>query len=121
MYAKDVVEIEVKSTEEACAQLWRGQERRRKAATILNDKSSRSHSVFNIRLVQVGGTFDILCYLNEFINRLIVGLVQLKLILYRGCCAVQMYEEIISVSLAFPINYCKSFLGTPNVMFISTR
>ena len=54
MYAKDVVEIEVKSTEEACAQLWKGQERRRKAATILNDKSSRSHSVFNIRLVQVG-------------------------------------------------------------------
>ena len=53
MYAKDVAEIEVKSTEEACAQLWRGQERRRKAATILNDKSSRSHSVFNIRLVQV--------------------------------------------------------------------
>ena len=58
MYAKDVVEIEVKSTEEACAQLWRGQERRRKAATILNDKSSRSHSVFNIRLVQVGLSMD---------------------------------------------------------------
>ena len=57
MYAKDVAEIEVKSTEEACAQLWRGQERRRKAATILNDKSSRSHSVFNIRLVQVGCQF----------------------------------------------------------------
>lgn len=32
--------------------MWRGQERRRKAATILNDRSSRSHSVFNIRIVQ---------------------------------------------------------------------
>ena len=58
MYAKDVAEIEVKSTEEACAQLWRGQERRRKAATILNDKSSRSHSVFNIRLVQVRSSLE---------------------------------------------------------------
>ena len=53
MYVKDVHEVEVKSTEEACSQVWKGQERRRKAATILNDTSSRSHSVFNIRLVQV--------------------------------------------------------------------
>ena len=53
MYVKDTVEVEVKSTEEACLQMWRGQERRRKAATILNDRSSRSHSVFNIRIVQV--------------------------------------------------------------------
>ena len=53
MYVKDVTEIEVKSTEEAGAQVWKGQEKRRKAATILNDRSSRSHSVFNIRLVQV--------------------------------------------------------------------
>lgn len=52
MYVNNVKEVEVKSTEEACDQLWKGQERRRRAETLLNDRSSRSHSVFTIRLVQ---------------------------------------------------------------------
>ena len=53
MYVNNIKEVEVKSTEEACDQLWKGQDRRRAAETLLNDRSSRSHSVFTIRLVQV--------------------------------------------------------------------
>ena len=52
MYVSGVVEVEVKSTEEAYEVLWKGQKRRKVAHTALNAESSRSHSVFNIRLVQ---------------------------------------------------------------------
>ena len=52
MYVSGVTEIEVKSTEEAFAVLQRGQKRRRVAMTTMNTESSRSHSVFTIRLVQ---------------------------------------------------------------------
>ncbi len=52
MYVSGVVEVEVKSTEEAFEVLYRGQKRRRVAHTQLNQESSRSHSVFTIRLVQ---------------------------------------------------------------------
>ena len=44
--------MEIKSTEEAFKTLYKGQKRRRVAQTQLNQESSRSHSVFNIRLVQ---------------------------------------------------------------------
>lgn len=53
MYVHGVTEIEVKSSEEACKIFQRGQRRRRVAHTALNAESSRSHSVFTIRLVQV--------------------------------------------------------------------
>ena len=46
------VEVEVKSTEEAFEVLCRGQKKRRVAHTQLHEASSRSHSVFTIRLVQ---------------------------------------------------------------------
>jgi len=49
----DVTEVEVKSPEEAFAVFSRGVRRKRTARTLLNDESSRSHSVFTIRLVQV--------------------------------------------------------------------
>ncbi|KAL5468996.1 hypothetical protein EMCRGX_G030160 [Ephydatia muelleri] len=52
MYVSGVTEVEVKSTEEAFDILYKGQKRRRVAETQLNHESSRSHSVFTIRLVQ---------------------------------------------------------------------
>ncbi|XP_010592016.1 kinesin-like protein KIF23 isoform X5 [Loxodonta africana] len=52
MYVAGCTEVEVKSTEEAFEVFWRGQKKRRIANTHLNRESSRSHSVFNIRLVQ---------------------------------------------------------------------
>ncbi len=52
MYVSGAVEVEIKSTEEAFEVLCRGQKKRRVAHTQLNQESSRSHSVFTIRLVQ---------------------------------------------------------------------
>ncbi|CDW52510.1 Kinesin domain containing protein [Trichuris trichiura] len=52
MYVSGAVEMEVKSTEEAFEIFARGQRLRRVAHTLLNTESSRSHSVFNIRVVQ---------------------------------------------------------------------
>ncbi|XP_029663844.1 kinesin-like protein KIF23 [Formica exsecta] len=52
MYVHAVIEIEVKSAEEAFELFQRGQRKRRVAHTALNAESSRSHSVFTIRLVQ---------------------------------------------------------------------
>uniref|UniRef100_H0XXS1 Kinesin-like protein KIF23 n=1 Tax=Otolemur garnettii TaxID=30611 RepID=H0XXS1_OTOGA len=52
MYVSGCTEVEVKSTEEAFEVFWRGQKKRRIANTHLNRESSRSHSVFNIKLVQ---------------------------------------------------------------------
>lgn len=72
MYVSGATEVEVQSTAEAYEQLLKGslcnsftchpqallydvivgQQRRRVAQTLLNSESSRSHSVFTIRLVQ---------------------------------------------------------------------
>lgn len=52
MYVYGVTEVEVKSTVEAFEMVWQGQRRRRVAETQLNHESSRSHSVFTVRLVQ---------------------------------------------------------------------
>lgn len=52
VYAFGVTEVEVKSADEAFDAWCRGQKRKRIAHTALNAESSRSHSVFNIRLVQ---------------------------------------------------------------------
>ncbi|XP_033220506.1 kinesin-like protein KIF23 [Belonocnema kinseyi] len=52
MYVHSVTEVEVKTTEEAFEVFQRGQRKRRVAHTALNAESSRSHSVFTIRLVQ---------------------------------------------------------------------
>ncbi|XP_053526122.1 kinesin-like protein KIF23 isoform X7 [Artibeus jamaicensis] len=52
MYVAGCTEVEVKSIEEAFDVFWRGQKKRRIANTHLNRESSRSHSVFNIKLVQ---------------------------------------------------------------------
>ncbi|XP_018109863.1 kinesin family member 23 S homeolog isoform X3 [Xenopus laevis] len=52
MYVAGCTEVEVKSTEEAFDVFWKGQKRRRIANTQLNRESSRSHSVFMIKLAQ---------------------------------------------------------------------
>ena len=53
MYVHGCTEIEIKNSEEAFEIFQRGQYRRHIAHTNLNAESSRSHSVFTIRLVQV--------------------------------------------------------------------
>ncbi|NWV81498.1 KIF23 protein, partial [Dasyornis broadbenti] len=52
MYVPGCTEVEVKSTEEAFEVFWRGQKKRRIAHTQLNRESSRSHSVFIVKLAQ---------------------------------------------------------------------
>ncbi|XP_027194698.2 LOW QUALITY PROTEIN: kinesin-like protein KIF23 [Dermatophagoides pteronyssinus] len=51
-YVQGAKEIEVKSSQEAFELCIKGMKRRRIGTTKLNNESSRSHSVFNIRLVQ---------------------------------------------------------------------
>uniref|UniRef100_F1KQ94 Kinesin-like protein n=1 Tax=Ascaris suum TaxID=6253 RepID=F1KQ94_ASCSU len=51
VYVENAIEVEVDSSDEALELFCRGQERRRVGDTLLNKKSSRSHSIFNIRLV----------------------------------------------------------------------
>uniref|UniRef100_A0A6P7GL47 Kinesin-like protein KIF23 n=1 Tax=Diabrotica virgifera virgifera TaxID=50390 RepID=A0A6P7GL47_DIAVI len=53
MYVNGVVEIEVKSAQEAFELLVTGQKKKKTAYTNLNSESSRSHSVFNLRIVQL--------------------------------------------------------------------
>lgn len=53
MYVNGVVEIEVKSAAEAFDLFSAGQRRKRMAHTNLNAESSRSHCIFNIRVVQL--------------------------------------------------------------------
>uniref|UniRef100_A0A667ZHS6 Kinesin-like protein n=1 Tax=Myripristis murdjan TaxID=586833 RepID=A0A667ZHS6_9TELE len=52
MYVAGCTEVEVKSTEEAFEVFWKGQKKRRIANTQLNRESSRSHSVFIMKLAQ---------------------------------------------------------------------
>jgi len=53
MYVHGVVEVEVKSSKEAREIFYKGMHRKHTAFTFLNADSSRSHSVFTIRVVQV--------------------------------------------------------------------
>lgn len=52
MFVHGVQEIEVKSVHEALEAFQTGQKRKRVGHTVLNAESSRSHSVFTVRLVQ---------------------------------------------------------------------
>ncbi|XP_065202712.1 kinesin-like protein KIF23 [Planococcus citri] len=51
-YVLGATEVEVKSTEEAFEVFYKGQKRKRMGCTTLNIDSSRSHTVFTIKLVQ---------------------------------------------------------------------
>lgn len=62
------VEIEVKSADEATELFIKGIKRRRIAHTALNAESSRSHSVFNIKIVQAPKDADGEGNDNIFIN-----------------------------------------------------
>ncbi|EFA04563.2 kinesin-like protein KIF23 [Tribolium castaneum] len=53
MYVNAVVETEVKSAEEAFELFNLGQKRKKTGNTVLNSVSSRSHSILNIRVVQL--------------------------------------------------------------------
>lgn len=53
MYVNGVVELEVKSAVEAFDVFNAGQKRKRMGNTVLNSVSSRSHSIFTIRVVQL--------------------------------------------------------------------
>ena len=53
MYVHGAVEVEVKSPEEALETFYRGQKQRKTAETQLNLESSRSHSIFTLRVVAV--------------------------------------------------------------------
>uniref|UniRef100_A0A0N5AQP8 Kinesin-like protein n=1 Tax=Syphacia muris TaxID=451379 RepID=A0A0N5AQP8_9BILA len=59
VYVENVVEIEVDSSGEALDLFLKGQEKRRVGDTLLNKQSSRSHSIFNIRLVSAPCRIDI--------------------------------------------------------------
>ncbi|XP_026850140.1 kinesin-like protein KIF23 [Drosophila persimilis] len=52
MFVHGVTEEEVKTVEDALEVFQMGQKKKRMGHTVLNAESSRSHSVFNIRLVQ---------------------------------------------------------------------
>ena len=77
MFVYGVTEVEVKTTEEAFAAFQQGQERRRIAHTQLNAESSRSHSIFNIRLVQA--PLDPLCE-DLLQEKSLIGISQLSLV-----------------------------------------
>uniref|UniRef100_A0A915BAN3 Kinesin-like protein n=2 Tax=Parascaris univalens TaxID=6257 RepID=A0A915BAN3_PARUN len=51
IYVDDIVEVEVGSSDEALKQFFKGEQRRSVADTLLNKNSSRSHSIFSIRVV----------------------------------------------------------------------
>jgi len=70
MYVHAVTEIEVKSAEEAFELFQRGQWKRHVEYTALNAESSRSHSVFTIRLVQVQYPFEQLLFLLNLVRDL---------------------------------------------------
>ena len=82
MYVHGVTEVEVKSPEEAFEAFYKGQRKKRVANTIMNAESSRSHSVFTIRLVQAP-----LDHQGEFVIQDKVGMLisQLSLVDLAGC------------------------------------
>ncbi|VDD90492.1 unnamed protein product [Enterobius vermicularis] len=59
MYVDNVTEVEVDSREEALDLFLKGQEKRRVGDTLLNKQSSRSHSIFNIRMVAAPSRADL--------------------------------------------------------------
>ncbi|XP_063170083.1 kinesin-like protein KIF23 isoform X9 [Candoia aspera] len=77
MYVAGCTEVEVKTTEEAFEVFWRGQKKRRIAHTQLNRESSRSHSVFLIKLAQAPLSADGDNVLQE---RELISLSQLSLV-----------------------------------------
>lgn len=58
VYVDGAKDVEVSSSEEALEVFCLGEERRRTSSTLLNKDSSRSHSVFTIKLVMAPRAYD---------------------------------------------------------------
>ncbi|VDK37128.1 unnamed protein product [Dibothriocephalus latus] len=54
IYVPGITETEVKTADEALKLFYQGRKRRHVASTALNEASSRSHSIFTIRIVRAG-------------------------------------------------------------------
>ncbi|CAJ0959131.1 unnamed protein product, partial [Mesorhabditis belari] len=78
VYVDGVSEFEVETADEALELLARGDQRRRISDTLLNKSSSRSHSVFTIRLVQAPFESDLADYPTTDQRQLVVS--QLSLV-----------------------------------------
>jgi len=74
-YLHDLTELEVNSAVEFAEILVRGLKRRRVAHTILNVESSRSHAVFNIRVVQAPFNKLVSFFKGMFVIELLIYLV----------------------------------------------
>ncbi|VDP05073.1 unnamed protein product, partial [Heligmosomoides polygyrus] len=59
VYVDGAREVEVENSDEALELFCKGEERRRTSDTILNKESSRSHSVFTIRLVMAPSSYSL--------------------------------------------------------------
>uniref|UniRef100_A0A1I7YS42 Kinesin-like protein n=1 Tax=Steinernema glaseri TaxID=37863 RepID=A0A1I7YS42_9BILA len=77
VYVDNLTEIEVTSTEQVMELYVRAQERRKVAETILNKTSSRSHSIFNVRVVMAPCRSDCFHPVDDP-NRMVIG--QLSLV-----------------------------------------
>jgi len=53
VFVYNAKQVEVRNTEEAIEVLTQGQQQKKVSSTALNAESSRSHSIFNIRVVQI--------------------------------------------------------------------
>uniref|UniRef100_A0A1I7XRB0 Kinesin-like protein n=1 Tax=Heterorhabditis bacteriophora TaxID=37862 RepID=A0A1I7XRB0_HETBA len=74
VFVEGATEVEVESSDEALEVFCRGEERRRTSDTLLNKESSRSHSVFSIRLVMAPfkeGSYSV--YPDEDVSRIVVS------------------------------------------------
>ncbi|XP_065585004.1 kinesin-like protein KIF23 isoform X1 [Artemia franciscana] len=81
MYVHNATQLEVRNADEALEAFKRGQKRRRVAQTTSNDESSRSHSIFTIRLVQAslsGSTAEV-------VDKSTMTVSQLSLVDLAGC------------------------------------
>jgi kinesin family protein 23 len=79
MYVHFATQMEVTSSEEAFEVFQKGQKRKRTAITKLNSESSRSHSIFTVRLVQAP------IHSLRGMNRRSVCVSQLTLVDLAGC------------------------------------
>jgi hypothetical protein len=96
MYIKDSVEIEVRSTEEALELMHKSQKKRVVACTDLNAESSRSHSIFTIRIVQA--TYDA----NDDFQAKVMPSIGLRLLFYLTLDNRLLFEFVVTGQTQYP-------------------
>ena len=84
-----MAEIEVKSTEEAIELMHRAQKRRVVAYTDLNSESSRSHSIFTVRVVQA--PFD--STINDFNPKVVIFISFISILNLYFCFQVKISDS----------------------------